>query len=147
MVRIICCIGLLLIFVLRTLASPPAGVEKVNIYVGHFLLQSWPKDKRPITMQIDTMFPPDTLVFQAISGSGGLKRSTLQLWDMAGNLIEEVARLTRLEDESEATFIYVLNRENVKKMKDRRFQVILDVHQDNDPEPHNVALIFLDTRH
>jgi len=136
-----------LIFVLRCPAMPLRVLEKVNIYVGHFLLQSWPKDQRPITMQIDTMFPPDTLVFQAISSGGGLNKATLALWDMADNVIEEVARITRLENETEATFIYVLNPSNVKKMKDRRFKVILDCHQDNDPEPHNVALIYLDSRH
>jgi hypothetical protein len=65
---------------------------------------------------------------------------------MAGNVIETIDRVTRLEDETEATFIYVLNQANVRKMKDRRFKVILDCHQDNDPEPHNVALIFLDTK-
>jgi hypothetical protein len=133
-------------FILSSRAFTNHGLEKVNIYVGHFLLQSWPRDKRPITMQIDTTFPPDTLVFQAISGAGGLKKTTLELWDMAGNVIETIDRVTRLEDETEATFIYVLNQANVRKMKDRRFKVILDCHQDNDPEPYNVALIFLDTK-
>jgi hypothetical protein len=122
------------------------GVEKVSIYMGHFLLQSYPQDKRVITMEIDTTFPPDTLVFQAIASKGGLKKATIELKDMAGNVIEEVSRVTRLEDETEATFIYVLNPVNVRKMKDHRFRVVLDTHPDKESGIHNVALIFLDDK-
>lgn len=122
------------------------GIEKVNIYVGHFLLQSWPLEKRTITMEIDTAFPPDTLVFQALASNGGLKNTTLEIRDTKGIFIEEVSRVTRLEDETEATFIYVLTAENVRKMKDHRFAVILNSHLDSDPEVHSVALILLDCK-
>jgi hypothetical protein len=140
----------LLAFALAFTCSKPLlasdGVEKVNIYMGHFLLQSYPQDKRVITMEVDTTFPPDTLVFQAIASRGGLKKATMELKDMAGNVIEEVNRVTRLEDETEATFIYVLSPSNVRKMKDHRFRVVLDSHPDKDSGLHSVALIFLDDK-
>jgi hypothetical protein len=122
------------------------GVEKVNIYTGHFLLQSYPQDKRLITMEIDTTFPPDTLVFQALASKGGLHKATMELQDMAGNVIEQVNRVTLLEDETEATFIYVLNKENVMKIRDHKFRVVLDSHPEKESGIHHVALIFLDTR-
>ena len=122
------------------------GIEKVNIYMGHFLLQSWPQDKRVITMEVDTNFPPDTLVFQAIASAGGIQYATLQIVDMRENVIEEVSRITQNEDETEATFVYVLNKHNVQKIKDRKFRVILDSHRDNEAGKHHVALIFLDVR-
>lgn len=118
-------------------------VDKVNIYVGHFLLQSWPKDQRMITMDIDTTFPPDTLIFQAVAAKGGLKNATLEIRDLKDNLIEEVARVTRLEDETEATFMFVLNTVNVRKIKERKFRVILDTHAEKESGIHDVAFIFL----
>ncbi len=120
------------------------GIEKVNIYTGHFLLQSWPQDKRVINIDIDTLLPPDTLVFQAKASAGGLKKATLELRDIRGNVIEFVSRVTRLEDETEATFIYVLNPANTRKIKDQRFRVVLDSHHPS-PEDgiHNIALVFL----
>ena len=133
-------------FVSRSHAFPFRGLEKVNIYVGHFLLQSWPQDKRVINMQVDTTLPPDTLVFQAIASDGGLKKTTLEIQDMQGNLIEEASRVTCLEDETEATFIYVLNPDNVRKVKGHRFRAILDVHQEKE-EAHNVAIVVLGNWH
>lgn len=127
-------------------ASASDGIESVNIYMGHFLLQSWPKDKRAITMEVDTTFPPDTLVFQALAVKGGLKSATLEIRDLQGNVIEEVSRVTRLEDGTEATFIYVLNPANARKIRDRRFSVILNSHLGKEPEDHNVALILLNSK-
>lgn len=124
-----------------------AGVERVNIYMGHFLLQSWPGDKRPITMEVDTTLPPDTLVFQAIAVQGGLKNTTLQIRDLQGTVIDEVNRVTRLEDETEATFIYVLNSSNITKIKSRKFCVVLTSHLAHDADEHNIALILLDNSH
>ena len=65
---------------------------------------------------------------------------------MSGKVIEEISRVTGKEDETEATFIYVLTQKNIRKINETRFRVILDNHQEKDPEVHNVALIFLDQK-
>ena len=120
--------------------------ETVGIYIGHFLLQSWPKTNKTITIEVDPNFPPDTLVFQAKNPSGGLKRTTLEFQEMNGTTIQQVDRVTHLEDDFAATFIFVLNPANLSKIKGNTFRVMLNRHQERDSDFHSVALIFLNRK-
>ena len=120
--------------------------ETVGIYIGHFLLQSWPKTNRTITIEVDPNFPPDTLIFQAKNPTGGLKRTTLELQEMNGTTIQQVDRVTHLEDDNEATFIFVLNQANLSKIKGKTFRVMLNRHQERDNDFHSVALILLNRK-
>ena len=120
--------------------------ETVGIYIGHFLLQSWPKTNKTITIEVDPNFPPDTLIFQAKNPTGGLKRTTLELQEMNGTTIQQVDRVTHLEDDFAATFIFVLNKDNLGKIKGKTFRVMLNRHQERENDFHSVALILLNRK-
>jgi hypothetical protein len=119
------------------------GVEKVDVYYGHFLLQSWPQNKRTINIEVDPGLPADTLFFYATGLKGGLTQTTLQIKNMQGATIDEFFRLNPKEDGTKATFFYVLNQTNLGKIKEPSFRVVIDNHQYNTPEVHDVALIFI----
>ena len=119
------------------------GVERVDMYYGHFLLQSWPENKRTINIEVDLTLPADTLFFYASGLRGGLTQTTLQIKNMQGNTIEEIYRLNPKEDGTKATFFYVLNQANLAKIKDPSFKVFIDNHQYGTPEVHDIALIFI----
>jgi hypothetical protein len=119
------------------------GVEKVDIYYGHFLLQSWPQNKRTINIEVDPALPADTLFFYATGLKGGLTQTTLQIKNMQGATIDEIYRVNPKSDGTKATFFYVLNQTNLSKIKDPSFKVIIDDHQYNTPEIHEIALIFI----
>jgi hypothetical protein len=124
-------------------ASAAGGVEKVDMYYGHFLLQSWPENKRTINIEVDLTLPADTLFFYASGLRGGLTQTTLQIKNMQGNTVDEIYRLNPKEDGTKATFFYVLNQTNLAKIKDPSFKVVIDNHQYGTPEVHDIALIFI----
>ena len=115
--------------------------EKVDLYLGHFLLQSWPGGKRTINVEVTPDFPADTLTFKASGFKTGLTQTTLDIQNMSGVTIEQIHRQNPKAEASTATFIYVLSKEHLDKIPDNKFKVVLDNHQFTTPEIHNVAVI------
>jgi hypothetical protein len=136
-----------LLGVMSTSAFTPESVEKVDIYLGHFLLQTWPQAHRTINIEVDPAFPPDTLVFHAVGTKGGINRAVLEIKDMSGaNTIQQLGCVRCNEEETDASFIYVLNQDNLSKIKEQGFRVVLNKHHDNGTEVRNMALIMLDKK-
>jgi len=137
------CILILLLACAYISSSAAGEVEKVDMYYGHFLLQSWPENKRTINIEVDPTLPADTLFFYASGLKGGLTQTTLQIKNMQGSTVDEIYRLNPKEDGTRATFFYVLSQANLAKIKEPSFKVVIDNHQYATPEVHDIALIFI----
>ncbi len=120
---------------------------KVNIYYQHFLLQSWPQNKRTVHIEIDTTLPPDTLVVKASGFKNGITQTTLQIKNMNGAVIEDITRLNPKSNSDEATYIFILSAANLSKINSPAFKIVLDNHQFNTPEVHDIALVYITKSH
>ncbi len=132
---------------LSSSALVPESIEKVDIMLGHFLLQSWPQAHRIINIEVDAALPPDTLVFHAIGTKDGLRQSTIEIKDMSGNnTIQQLNCCTNSTADNDASFIYVLNQSNLGKIKEQGFRVVLNKHHDNGNEIRSMVVIMLDKK-
>jgi len=132
---------------ISTGVTVPDNIEKVDIYLGHFLLQTWPQAHRTINIEVDPAFPPDTLVFRASGPSLGIKRAVLQIKDLSGvNTLQQLSCGSIGDDQTCASYIYVLNQNNLNQIKDKGFKVVLERHHDNGTEVRNMATIMLDKK-
>ena len=68
-------------------ATIPNNIEKVDIYLGHSLLQTWPLAHRTINIEVDPLFPPDTLIFRATGSKESLEQAKLEIKDLSGSNI------------------------------------------------------------
>ena len=132
---------------LSSSALVPESVEKVDILLGHFVLQSWPQAHRTINIEVDAGLPPDTLVFHAIGTKDGVRQSTIEIKDMSGNnTIQQLNCCTNSSTDNDANFIYVLNQSNLSKIKEQGFRVVLNKHHENSTEVRSMAVIMLDKK-
>jgi hypothetical protein len=125
--------------------KPGNDIEKVDLYLGHFLLQSWPGGKCNINIDINPDLAPDTLTFKASGFKTGLTQTTLDIQNTQGTTVEQIHRQNPKADATIATFIYVLNKEHLDKIRGNKFKVVLDNHQYTTPEIHQVATINIIT--
>ena len=128
-------------------ATIPNNIEKVDIYLGHSLLQTWPLAHRTINIEVDPLFPPDTLIFRATGSKESLEQAKLEIKDLSGsNIIQQINPATDCENGNSACFTYILNQSNLSQIKDKGFRVMLDKHHETGTEIRSLATIMLDKR-